>query len=513
MKSMIHQVTLASLFAVISGVGVAAQDEPAAEPAQPAPAVESPPPVVESPPPVVESPPPVVESPPPAVESVPQPVVESPQPQPVETAPAPAPVSTPAEPVESPRSGRPGPSPSTEGGQRDERPARGESLLDAVIGGNRDTSPQERTAPSPGSVAQSGRSGSGRGPDRPSQGGQPQRNDGGRSQLGISIGPGGVQVFRGNPGGIGPGGIGPGGIGPGHSRQQQNYYGGDRGRGSGSLYSPQWYQSRGWGIAIDTRPQVFVPSNPVYVTQPQAVQPAAPLPPEEPPVPTQEELSGMPGIELRGLLLYAVDRLDEQLNGLSTGSGWKSFLKIDELRRAVPPPTLAPPPPESGAETLTEDEPLMSESVRRQLADVLKKFDSVKQNPDYRQISQLWGFQTTHVVLRELLVPPIQRLRKQLTLSVDFLEQELQQFETSSSWAKHLKLDDAKRIAAVRTEDISAADRKQLQSIVSNFDSVAAKPSYRMISDLLGFRLAQHGARSYLAQLKVPAPPAPPSRP
>lgn len=492
MKSIIHQVTLASLFAVISAAGVVAQEAPAAEPAQPAS-------VVESPAPVTESPAPVVESSPPAVESVPQLDRERPQPRSAES--APTPVSKPAVPVESPRSGRPAPSPSIEGATRGERPARGNSILDAVTGGNRGPSTPERAAPPQGRVAQSGRSG--RGPDRPSSGGPPQRNDGGRSQLGISIGPGGVQVFRGNPGGSRPG----------HSHQPNNYYGRDRGRGPGSAYSPQWYQSRGWGIAIDTRPQVFVPSNPVIVTQPQTMQPAAPRPPEEPPVPTDEQLSGMPSIELRGLLLYAIDRLDEQLDGLSTGSGWKSFLKIDDLRRAVPPPTLAPLPPESDAETLADDEPLMSESVRRQLADVLKNFGSVQQNPDYRQISQLWGFQTTHVVLRELLVPPYQRLRKQLALSVEFLEQELQQFETSSSWAKHLKLDDAKRIAATRTEEVSAADRRQLQSIVSIFDSVAAKPSYRMISDLLSYRLAQHGARSYLAQLKVPAPPAPPSPP
>jgi hypothetical protein len=254
----------------------------------------------------------------------------------------------------------------------------------------------------------------------------------------------------------------------------------------------------------------------VIVTQPQSVQPAAPLPPEEPPVPTDEQLAGMPGIELRGLLLYAVNRLDEQLDVLSTGSSWKSFLKTDELRRAVPPPTLAPPPPDSSAAPLAEAEPLLPESVRRQMAEFLKRSDTVKQNPEFRQISQLWGFQTTHVVLRELLVPPIQRLRKQLALSVELLEQDLEQFETSSRWAGHLKLNDVKRIAAVRADGISPADRKQLQAIVSVFDSVAAEPSYRMISDLLGFRLTQYGARSYLAQLKVtapPAPPAPPSKP
>tara|TARA_R110002072_G_C7978294_1_gene535830 strand:+ start:6084 stop:6950 length:867 start_codon:yes stop_codon:yes gene_type:complete len=287
----------------------------------------------------------------------------------------------------------------------------------------------------------------------------------------------------------------------------------NRGYGPGYGYSSPFYQNRGWGIAIDTRPQVVVPSGPVIVTQPQSLQPTAPQPPEEPPVPTADQLAGMPGVELRGLLLFAVDRLDEQLDGLSTGNGWKSFLKTDELRQAVPPPTLAPLPPESGAVAPSDVEPLMPEPVQLRLAGILKTYERVQQNSEYRQISRLWGFQTTHLVLRELLVPPTQRLQKQFTLSVELLEEELQQFETGSRWTSHLKLDDARRIASIRAENISATDRKDLQTIISVFDSVAAEPSYRMISDLLGFRLTQYGARSYLAQLKVPAPPAPPSKP
>lgn len=507
MKSIIHKLTLASVFAAASTAGTFAQDEPAAEPAQSPPPVENPAPVVESPPPAAEPPAPAVESPPPAAE----PPAESPAPQPAETSPPPA--AVPLEPAEVSRPGRPTEAPPTEGGQRGQgapqgdRPTRGESVPPAGRNGDGGTPNVDGTAPGPATVAQSGRSGSGRGQDRPS-GGSPQRDDGRRdsgqqrSQLGISIGPGGVQVFRGNPG-----------IGPGFGGPSRNYYDRDRGYRPGNGYPSQFYQNRGWGIAIDTRPQVVVPSRPIIVTQPQSAQPVAPQLPEEPPVPTGEQLAGMPGVELRGLLFFAVDRLDEQLDGLSTGNGWKSFLKTDELRKAVPPPTLAPLPPESEAAAPTEVEPLMPDPVRRRLSEILATYERVQQNPEYRQINQLWGFQTVHLVLRELLVPPIQRLRKQLVLSVELLEEDLQQFETSSRWRSHLKLDDARRIAAVRAEDISAADRKGLQSIISVFDSVAAEPSYRMISDLLGFRLTQYGARSYLAQLKVPAPPAPPAPP
>ncbi|NQV27767.1 MAG: hypothetical protein HQ518_25745 [Rhodopirellula sp.] len=497
MKSIIHKLTLATLFAVVGSVGAVAQEESAVEPAP------SPPPA-ETPAPLVEQPTPAVESPLPVVESVPQPVVESPAPQAVNTTPTSA-----SEPVKTSRPGRPAESTPAEGTQQGGRPsqgnsARGNSVSEAERAENRKTSSPDRGTPGQNGGGQSGRAG-GRGPDRPLSGGPAQqdygrRNNGQRSQLGISIGPGGVQVFQGNPG-----------IGPGSSYPARNYYG--WGRGTGPGYSPSWYQNRGWGIAIGTRPQVIVPTGPTVVTQPQSIQPTAPQPSEEPPVPTDDELAGMPGVELRGLLLFAIDRLDQQLDGLSTGSGWKSFLKTDELRRTVPPPMLAPPPPEPGESSPVDAEPLIPAAVRRQLADILQTYERVQQNPDYRQISQIWGFQTTHVVLRELLIPPVQRLRRQLAISAELLEQELQQFETNAQWAKHLRLADAKRIAEIRTEDISPADLKQLDGIVSILDSVATKPSYRMISDLLGFHLTQYASRSYLAQLKVLAPPAPLAKP
>lgn len=508
MKLTILCLTLAFAFSSVSGTAVSAQDEPAPEPVSEQPAVENPAPSPEPSAPVAETPPPVQE-PSPVVESSPQPVSE-PAPAPnVEARPDQSPVSTEAAP---PR--RPADPPSADGSERGSRPARSERSGDDSA--PRETPAAGRTDFDPTGTGQSGRSGRGtdRTPDGPPPRSDDRRDDGRRddnrrddgrrdrdqrAQLGISIGPGGVQVFRGNPG-----------FGPGQPHPLRNsYYGWDRRRG----YAPPWYQGRGWGLSIDTRPQVYVPSSPVIVTQPQVVPPTAPEQPDEPPVPTDEQLSGMPGIELRGLVLYAVDRLNEELDGLSTGSGWKSFLKTDELKRIVPPPAQAPLPPNPGESSASEMEPILPESARSRLAVILKSFERVQQNDDYRQISQLWGFQTTYVALRELLVPPVERLRKQLVLSIELLDEELQQFETHAQWASHLKLDAARRVASIEPGAMSPADRQQIQTVVSIFDTVAAESSYRMISDLLGFRLTQSGARAYAAQLKVPAPPAPLANP
>ncbi|MDA0807665.1 MAG: hypothetical protein O2983_10100 [Planctomycetota bacterium] len=210
MKSMIHNLTLASVLAAASSIGAFAQDEPTAEPAQT------------------------------------PPVVESPAPQPVETSPPPAAV-VPAKPAEVSQRARPAGSPQTGSNQRGDRQARDNSIPDGRRDGNRGTLNVGEDAPV--AVAQSGRSG--RGPDRPSSGGSPQRDggrrddgrrDGGqRSQLGIRIGPGGVQVFRGSPG-----------ISPGYGGSSRNYNGLNRSFGPGYGYSSPFYQNRGWGASRST---------------------------------------------------------------------------------------------------------------------------------------------------------------------------------------------------------------------------------------------------------------------
>jgi len=139
------------------------------------------------------------------------------------------------------------------------------------------------------------------------------------------------------------------------------------------------------------------------------------------------------------------------------------------------------------------------------------KYDSVQQNDEYRKINQLWGFQTTHLVLREMLIPPVERLRKQLPLSTSLLKQDLQEIETGSGWVRHLKLADAERLGAVPSRDVSATERKQLQDMVAVFDSVAAEPSYRTISELPGFQWTHYVVRSYLEAFNTKAPSAPPA--
>jgi hypothetical protein len=212
----------------------------------------------------------------------------------------------------------------------------------------------------------------------------------------------------------------------------------------------------------------------------------------------------MPGVEVRGLLLFAVERFDDELNGISTGASWRSYLQIADLRRLVPAPDTEPPAP--GSEL--PDDRSLSASEQRELAAILKSFDQTAENPTYEQISGMWGFRTIQVTLRELLIPPVQRLHRQLGIAADVLTEELQQFQTGSSWVTHLNLAEMKRLATIRSEEFSDADRLELQNLIVTFDRVVVDSNYRMISDLASFRMALHVMRAYQTQLEPLAPPA-----
>lgn len=472
MKRFTKGLALATLFAVASSTTVNAQDESATE------AVESPP-VADSPAPLAESPAPAVDNTPPAL------IVESPAPQ-VETGLL----------AQSGRSGR-GSSRSSQNnpfqrgdGQRDQRDSgqrdqRGSGFRDF---GQRDDGRRDFDR---------------RDFDR--------RDDGRRSNFGINIGPGGVQVFRTDPG-VGRGNFGSRGFNDFNGRNRGLF---DRGWGGRSYWNgpSNWYGdrywSRGWGVGVYTQPSYVYPSNPVIITEPQTVQPSSS---GKSPVPTREQLAEMPGFELQGLLLYAVDQLDNQLGGLSTGGDWRSYLKVEELRQIVPVP---PEPPAQGSTEqqppADQPNPFTEEQVRRQLADILKKYDSTHQNQDFRQINQLWGFRTTRLVLQEVVIPPAERLRKQLPMAVKLLKEDLQKYETGTGWQKHLRLADTERIAALPAAEVAPADRNLVQVLVGIFDSTAADQSYKTVSEMPGFRWTHYVLRSYLDELGRPSLPAPPA--
>jgi hypothetical protein len=131
------------------------------------------------------------------------------------------------------------------------------------------------------------------------------------------------------------------------------------------------------------------------------------------------------------------------------------------------------------------------------LADALRRFDSVSRQPDYSMISELWGFRTVHVVLRELLVPPVDRSRNQLLQATDLLGQDLDGLSVGGGWKTYLKLGTLKSIAQKQTHEIGSDEIAELQSAVRLFEQVGGNSEYRMISELPGFRYTLFALRNY----------------
>ena len=254
------------------------------------------------------------------------------------------------------------------------------------------------------------------------------------------------------------------------------------------------FGARQHGQAIPlVQPQTTVP----FESEPSEDVPPAP---SEPPVPTAAEVAQMPIVELRGFLLFAVDRLEAELAELSTGADWMTHLQTADLKRLVPQPQQAPPPPSAVAAPKTAPSPpLVSPETRTQLGNILKKFDTIVRNPEYEMISSLWGFRAVHVALAEFLVPQVQRNRNQLVLAVDVLNRELDQFSVGSGWKEHLSLDQLRAIADTKATELKSSDIQDLKSILKTFDDVRAYPDYRTISELPGFKQTQYSLRVYMA--------------
>ena len=339
------------------------------------------------------------------------------------------------------------------------------------------------------------------GPGGPKSGGHDDGRS--RSKIGIQIGPGGVDIFKRDQ-------HHDDRHHPSHGDDHHRY---DRGRNSWYYGSRPWYWDRDgrWKFYLDFRSRYPGQVVPYYYVEPGTVVPVTPQTGEaEPPVPSAAELAQVPTAELRGFLLFAVDRLDDDLDELSTGADWKAHLQTADLKRLVPESKQAPPPPVPGAVAKTVPNPsLISPKAREELTGILQKFDTVQRNPAYQMISGLWGFRAVQVALAEFLVPPFQRSQHQLAFAIDVLSDELGDFSVGASWKQHLKLDALKKIAEKEAPELNSNDIRVLHSIQKTFDDVSKDTDYQTISELSGFKRTLYALGEHTADVDELVPPAP----
>ncbi len=236
--------------------------------------------------------------------------------------------------------------------------------------------------------------------------------------------------------------------------------------------------------------------------------------------PTPADPASLDWQTVRRMLRSGVARLDRQLDRLATGQGWKEYLQTDMLGGLVMDDVNVPPDADS-VELLRE---------------ALTLYDTTSQKEQFRAIASLRGFQTVHIALSELVLPPVHRQRRMLAYSSRALEHDLMRLETGSQWVRYFQLPNevfAERTARPRSAPLPpTADSTSEQSLrrlfdaMASFDAVRDDSRYGPIINLPAFKMTYDRLTTYVAMVSetfseaqledarqievVPTPPAEP---
>ncbi len=289
----------------------------------------------------------------------------------------------------------------------------------------------------------------------------------------ISIGPGGISagVSRYGVGvgvGTGWGGRTSYGYGPGHYYDHPNHY----------WYSDDSWDRWGYDNEVDPRRRR---GN------------------DTPPQPTAEELTYLNWKHLRRVLQFGAERLEDDLDSLRSGGGWKQHLQVAAIQDAVADDRNAPP----------------DAATTKLLGEALAQYDATAAKPEYASIARLWGFRTVQLTLREITKPAWERQRQQLADASRELDEQLRSMRTGEGWKKHLALP-----AEIFTTDasnhqgepeVSDAEAERLREVLTRFDKVSSNSQYSQIAQLPAFHATHEILAVYMSHFI--APPAAPGIP
>ncbi|MDH3719491.1 MAG: hypothetical protein OES79_15325, partial [Planctomycetota bacterium] len=169
-------------------------------------------------------------------------------------------------------------------------------------------------------------------------------------------------------------------------------------------------------------------------------------------------------------LRLALVSLEEDLDSLRGGEGWKKYLHLRSLLRLIA--------------SQPDNFPVQSDRVKLQT--IADQYDEVQRNETYRTISQLWGFQMLRNGLRAYAAEPNERDRQLVRAHAARLQRSLNSVQRGSGWIDYFQLDDLVKLAQSK-EDPSPAARKILSGMSERLDEVAKNPDYRKISQMNGF--------------------------
>lgn len=205
------------------------------------------------------------------------------------------------------------------------------------------------------------------------------------------------------------------------------------------------------------------------------------------PVPSARRLASLTDQQLLTVLDGTRSDLEGDLGEFNTGEGWKKHLKLGEIEDTV-------------AELKGKPIP---NATRIWFATLTAQFDQVAKDEGYAKISSLWGFRVTHLVLRELARPSVQRWSHQVALHRDTLHGYLKRIERGSDWIAYMELDKLAELPQLPT-DWKTEDIRWVTGVADRFGKVREDPAFAMVARQPGFPELHIAITSLMQSLKEP---------
>jgi hypothetical protein len=193
------------------------------------------------------------------------------------------------------------------------------------------------------------------------------------------------------------------------------------------------------------------------------------------------------------MLRSGATRLERQLDRFATGERWKEHLQTARLRQLAAEDVNHPP----DVDTV------------RALHDTLQLYEAAAERSQSRIITTLDGFAVVRAALKELVIPPLDRQRRQLADSAKDLHRELTRLNTGSEWIHYLRLpddvfSDEPGDLSAPTPVINPARQESLALLIeaqARYDEVSHNPEFRQIRELPAFQTTRDRLATYVSLL------------
>ena len=145
----------------------------------------------------------------------------------------------------------------------------------------------------------------------------------------------------------------------------------------------------------------------------------------------------------------SLDSYSKDLNGFTTGEGWKKHFKLAELKTQV-----------TASQTASPDA-----ATRTLVADISQKFEAAGKDPTYEVITQPWSFQTLLVALKEYSLPAVQRQGHVLNAKAQTLKKSLDNISTGAGWKAYLEISALEKLLGEASIDKAELNKKLEKNI------------------------------------------------